>query len=278
MPELPEAEITKRKLEPLLKGKRILFVGGSLGKGGNLWKKISGVERRGKAILIWLEPKLGVEASYLLAFHMRMSGKLLMVNRNHHDKYIRRRFQLSDGKDLAFHDVRRFGVVWYGKAKKVLQDNYFKTLGEDALAISLEGLKKLLNAKSITPLIPLTLRGTKIKSFLLNQKNIAGIGNICADEILWKAKIHPERKISDLNDNEIKTLWSSLRAVLLLSIKLGGSSMRDWFHPDGDSGGYFEKRAVYGRAGKKSFFFKRLIYKNKVAGRGTYFCKVCQKK
>ncbi|MDO8522930.1 MAG: DNA-formamidopyrimidine glycosylase [bacterium] len=254
MPELPEVETTKRKLEPLIKGRRIL----------DFDRKILGLERRGKAILIWLSsasPK-----QYLLAFHQRMSGRLLVVERDFKDKYIRRRFKLSDGKDLAFHDVRKFGVVWYGPAKKVLSDQYFRTLGPDALTVSLQSIKNLLIAK----------KSGKIKSFLLDQKNLAGIGNIMADEILWKAKIHPEIKISTLSDNEIKTLWNSIRAVLQKSIKLGGSSMRDWFHPDGDSGGYFERRRAYDREGKKCFRCRSKILRKKIAGRSSYFCSKCQ--
>ncbi len=283
MPELPEVETAVNKLKPLIKGRRIL----------NFNRKILGLERKGKAILIHLS------GDYLLAFHQRMSGRLLVVNRDYKDKYIRRRFKLSNGKDLAFHDVRRFGVVWYGPAKKVLEDNYFKTLGEDALGVSLRKCKEILTPnpnplplrkgegeeKSTYPLF-LRRRGRvarsevkkgKIKSFLLDQKNLAGIGNIMADEILWKAKIHPERKISALDEKEILLLWRALRSVLKKSIRLGGSTMRDWFHPDGDSGGYFEKRAVYGREGKPCFSCRSKILRKKIAGRSSYYCAKCQK-
>ena len=286
MPELPEVETTVRKLKPLLNGKRILQFN----------KKILEVERRGKAILIWLEPALtktrvlqdlasatarargifqqknirvfakpDVETEhYLLAFHQRMSGRLLVVDRDFKDKYIRKRFKLSDGKDLAFHDVRRFGVVWYGPSKKVLSDQYFRTLGQDALTISFKNFKKIL----------FSVRG--IKSFLLNQKNIAGVGNIMADEILWYAKIHPERKMKNLGDAEIKSLYSSLKFVLNRSIKLGGSTMRDWFRPDNSKGGYFEKRFVYDREGESCFNCKDKIIRKKIAGRSSYFCLKCQ--
>src|SRR3989338_177343 len=258
MPELPEVEITTRKLTPLLKGKRILL---ARRKGGNLgWEKVFGVERRGKAILIWLA------SPYLLAFHMRMSGKLLVVERGAGDKHIRNRFKLSNGKDLVFHDVRKFGVVWYGPAGKVFKDNYFKTLGPDALAISFAELKNILGGK-----------GGKIKAFLLNQHNIAGIGNIMADVILWYAKIHPETRIQNLKDSQIKKLWASLKFILNRSIKRGGSTMRDWLHPGGEEGGYFKKRFVYGRGGGKCFRCKSKILRKKIAGRSGYYCEKCQK-
>ncbi len=246
MPELPEVEITTRKLRTLILGKRILNLGG---------RKILDIKRKGKAILIYLS------GGKILGFHQRMTGKLLVVPRGFKDKHIRRRFGLSDSKDLVLHDVRKFGVVWYGTAKKVLADNYFKTLGEDALTAGLQSIKNiLLNRKG------------KIKAFLLNQKNLAGVGNIMADEILWRAKIHPETALSDLGDDKIKILWRSLRSVLKKSIRLGGSSMRDWLHPGGEKGGYFEKRLVYDREGKKCFRCRAKILRKKIAGRSSYFC------
>ena len=164
MPELPEVETTVKKLGPLIKGRRILNLGG---------KKILKLERHGKAILIYLSD------NKILGFHQRMSGKLLIVPRNFKDRHIRRRFKLSSGKDLVFHDVRKFGVVWYGAAKKALDDPYFKTLGPDALLISINEFKELFRGHK-----------TKIKPFLLNQKNLAGIGNIMADENLCGGKIY----------------------------------------------------------------------------------------
>lgn len=282
MPELPEVEVTKRKLEPLIKGKRILNLGG---------RKILGVRRMGKAILMRLS------GNKILGFHQRMTGKLLVVPRGFGDKHIKRRFKLSSGKDLVFHDVRRFGVVWYGTAEKVFNDNYFRTLGPDTLSILLKEFRKMLKPHPQPPLLrkergrkntmSLSLRrrgrvargevGGAIKPFLLNQKNIAGVGNIMADEILWHAKLHPKREIRGLADDEIKILWSSLRAVLKKSIKLGGSTMRDWFHPDGDRGGYFEERCVYDRKGKKCFRCGFPIKRMKIGGRSSYFCPACQK-
>ncbi len=279
MPELPEVEITKRKLEPLILGKRILNLGG---------KKILKIERRGKAVLIHLS------GGKILGFHQRMSGKLLFMARDFSDKHVRKRFKLSDGHDLVFHDVRKFGVVWYGDAEKVLSDNYFKTLGPDALAISFQEFKNILAERQNLPPTPsFVRRGSKknnslppyeggragvggIKSFLLNQKNLAGIGNIMADEILWYSKINPEKEIKKLSSIEIKKLHQSIKFILNRSIKLGGSTMRDWFHPEGETGGYFKKRFIYGKEDKKCFRCGNKIIRKKIAGRSSYYCAKCQ--
>ncbi|QQG42660.1 MAG: hypothetical protein HYW15_00315 [Candidatus Giovannonibacteria bacterium] len=272
MPELPEVETTVRKLKPLIVGKRILNLSG---------KKILNIERKGKAILICLS------GGKILGFHQRMSGKLLIVPHGTRDKHIRRTFCLSGlpphlsdrcgGGDLVFHDVRKFGVVWYGDSKKVLGDPYFKTLGKDALEISLRDFRKLFKTKYITPLIPLTLRGTKIKSFLLNQKNLAGVGNIVADEVLWRAKIHPEREVRSLSGLEVRNLWKSIKFILNRSIKSGGTTMRDWLHPEGTRGAYFEKRFIYDREGEPCRRCRAGIIRKKISGRSGYFCPRCQK-
>lgn len=263
MPELPEVETTVRKLKPLIVGKRIL----SFGR-----KKILKIERKGKAILIYLS------GGKILGFHQRMSGKLLVVRHLVSDKkHIRFRFSLSGGEDLVMHDVRKFGIVWYGDSKKVLGDPYFKTLGKDALEISLRDFRKLFKTKYITPLIPLTLRGTKIKSFLLNQKNLAGVGNIVADEVLWRAKIHPEREVRSLSGLEVRNLWKSIKFILNRSIKSGGTTMRDWLHPEGTRGAYFEKRFIYDREGEPCRRCRAGIIRKKISGRSSYFCPRCQK-
>lgn len=256
MPELPEVEITTRKLRALILGKRILPAGRQV-LGG---RKIVGVERRGKAILIYLSGKR------LLAFHQRMTGKLLIVPRNYQNRHIRRRFRLSSGKDLVMHDVRKFGVIWYGASKQILKDNYFKTLGEDALMISLQNFINIFKNRS-----------GRIKPFLLKQDKIAGIGNIIADEVLWKAKIGPETKIANLTTSQVVNLYKALKFILRKSIKLGGSTMRDWLHPEGKAGGYFEKRFVYDREGKKCFRCRSRILRKKIGSRSAYFCPQCQK-
>lgn len=251
MPELPEVEITKRKLEPLLLGKRILDLGN---------KKILKLERRGKAILIHLS------GDKIFAFHQRMTGKLLVVEKKFKDKYVRFRFKLSSGKDLVFHDVRKFGVMWYGSAKKVLLDPYFMKLGSDPLEIDFEKFKERLRAH----------RGM-VKPLLLRQDVLAGVGNIVADESLWKAKIHPRKIIENLTTQELKRLYQALRYIIVKSIRLGGTTMRDWLHPDSTEGGYFAKRFIYGRKGEKCRRCGTIIVRTVVGSRGTFICGRCQK-
>ena len=252
MPELPEVEITKRKLEPLILGKRILNLEN---------RRILKVERRGKAILIYLS------GNKILAFHQRMSGKILVVGDDFSDKHVRFKYRLSSGKNLIFHDVRKFGVRWYGDGKKVLSDPYFKKLGLDPLKIDAKKFKDLLGK----------YRGG-IKAALLRQDILSGVGNIIADESLWKAKIHPQKKIENFSESDFRNLFSSLVFIIKKSIKLGGSTMRDWYHPDNTKGGYFAKRYIYGRAHAKCRRCGKMIVRTKVAGRGTFVCTKCQPK
>ncbi|MDP3785172.1 MAG: DNA-formamidopyrimidine glycosylase [bacterium] len=251
MPELPEVETTKRKLEPLLIGKRIL----------NLeQRKILKLERRGKVILIYLS------GNRILGFHQRMSGKLLVVPHDFIDKHIRFRFRLSSGKDLIFHDVRKFGVRWYGPTGKVLKDRYLSKLGPDPLKIDFKQFGKRLKAHQ-----------GMIKPLLLRQDVFAGIGNIVANEVLWKAKIHPRRKIEKSRESEIKNLYVALRFILKKSIRLGGTTMRDWLHPDRSEGRYYKKRFVYQRVGEKCKRCGGIIKRIKVGSRGTFICEKCQR-
>ncbi|OGF82710.1 DNA-formamidopyrimidine glycosylase [Candidatus Giovannonibacteria bacterium RIFCSPLOWO2_01_FULL_46_13] len=261
MPELPEVEITKRKLGPLLIGKRILPARNAAhsAAGGNLGRKILGVERLGKAILIRLS------GGKILAFHQRMSGKILVAEKDFDSKHVRFKYKLSSGKNLIFHDVRKFGVRWYGTAKKVLSDPYFLRLGLDPLEIDFKKFKELLGK----------LKGG-IKAALLRQDILAGVGNIIADESLWKAKIHPQKRIENFSEADFKNLFAALRFILEKSIKLGGSTMRDWYHPDNTKGGYFAQRLIYGRANEKCKKCGKIIIRMKAAGRGTFICTKCQ--
>jgi formamidopyrimidine-DNA glycosylase len=271
MPELPEVEITIRKLRPLIKGRQVLkFWTDLLGRARVFQaekisrdiqgRTIESLERRGKAIIIRLS------GGRILALHQGMSGRILMLSGGTADKHIHYRFSLSGGKELALRDPRKFGVLWYGKETEVLNQQFFANLGKDPLEISSGEFLKILSRHS-----------GMIKPLLLRQDVFSGIGNIMADESLWKARIHPRAKTLTLNNAQRNRLFKALRFVLKKSISIGGSTMRDWLHPDSEPGGYYEKRYVYDRQGDPCFRCKTVIQKIRIASRGTYFCPKCQK-
>lgn len=207
-----------------------------------------------------------LSGDYILAFHQRMSGKILVTDPGFTDSHVRYRYHLSSGKDLIFHDVRKFGIKWYGPEKKILRDKYFSKLGLDPLEINFMKFEKHLRMH----------RGM-VKALLLRQDVLAGVGNIIADESLWKARIHPREKIENFSKEELKRLYDAIRFILKKSIMLGGSTMRNWLHPDSTTGGYFKKRLIYQRKGKKCRRCGTIITRVKVAGRGTFICTTCQK-
>ncbi len=244
MPELPEAEITTRVLRPLLIKRRLLGFWTDLPKGVAIFKpsaisrdiknrQIQAVERRGKAIVLWLS------SGRVLAFHQKLSGKLLIVSKGTARKHIHYRFLLSASQarrarassrsqELAMHDVRKFSKIWYGRPVDVLKSQFFAKLGRDPLLLSAAEFRKILSS-----------RKGMIKPLLLRQDILAGIGNIIADESLWKAKIHPSTRIERLGERDLGRLFRAIKFVLQKSIQLGGSSMQDWLRPDGAPGGYY---------------------------------------
>ncbi|MDX1535568.1 MAG: DNA-formamidopyrimidine glycosylase [Candidatus Spechtbacterales bacterium] len=272
MPEIIEAEITKQKLTLALKGKRILQFETDWPKGLISQKKsvrrtaralksskINRIDRMGKAVVMHLEK------DKILAIHQRMSGSVIYdPNRfDFKDKHIHFKFKMDDGSEFVLLDPRKFGKVWYGSKKWFLEQSYIEGLGPDAMKISNKRFSSLFGDSSAS-----------IKSFLLKQGNIAGLGNIACDEILWKAGIHPRRKAKDLNKEEIGNLYESMYTILASVLKHGGTSMSDWYHPDGKKGRYQRYFRVYNRD-----FCRRCrisIAKEKIAGRSTYFCTECQ--
>jgi formamidopyrimidine-DNA glycosylase len=123
----------------------------------------------------------------------------------------------------------------------------------------------------------LAIKKTKIKPLLMDQKFISGIGNLYAAEILFRAKINPERKAGELLNREKESLFSSMQDILAEAIRYGGSSVDDYVRLSGKKGKYIKYHKVYGREGKPCFICKTLIKRNVLGGRGTYFCPKCQK-
>jgi formamidopyrimidine-DNA glycosylase len=274
MPELPEVETVKRSLEPLVKGKTIQGV--EILYGGIIktpypsefietltGRTITDLERRGKYLLFFLDNNT------TLVIHLRMTGRLTVCPREKsRDKHTHLIFHISPEMDLRFTDQRKFGLIYL-----VPTGNWtcIKGLNE----IGYEPLSQEFDLKTLTKL--LEGKKGKIKSFLLDQSKIAGIGNIYADEILFAAGIHPEREINTLDPKEIEALYHCIREKLEEGILYRGTSFRDYVDGRGEKGGFQEKLSVYGREGEQCTRCESPLKRIIVAGRGTVFCPNCQK-
>lgn len=288
MPELPEIETIKRGLSSRLIGAklrkvRILEPKSTKNEISKVCgRKVVGLRRFGKALI------MDFEENESLMFHMRMTGQLIFdpngenlgiaerfaaghPNENFVDtlpnKQTRIVFYFDQGK-LYFNDQRKFGFVKELEADKVLQDDFIAKLGKEPWEMSEEELfLKMQKHKNIT-----------VKAFLLDQENMAGLGNIYADETLFAAKIHPERKAGGITKEEAKRILECARKVMETAIEAGGSTLKNYLKADGTRGDYLDLFAkAYNREGKKCERCGTEIRKIRVAGRGTYFCPKCQR-
>lgn len=266
MPELPEVETIKRDLEKIIVGKKIteVLVRNALVirepslqkfKQGLSGVRINKVLRRAKVIILELSNGKS------LVIHLKMTGQLVYPGNGKSARVV---FNLSDGKSLDFNDQRLFGEL------RLLDDwrelKFIESLGPEPKDITLKQFKELLSTKK-----------TKIKPLLLDQKFISGIGNIYAAEILFRAKINPERRASELLNREKEILFSSMQYILSEAIRHGGSSVDDYVRLSGGKGNYLKYHRVYDREGKPCFICKTLIKRSALGGRGTYFCPKCQR-
>jgi len=281
MPELPEVETIKRELSPFLKGKKILKVEvfrPKLIKGlsaSAFSRKLSGdtilgIERRAKYLI------LPLKSGQALIFHLGMTGALLKSKKTppksktgrEAQKYIRIKFHLSGGTYLDFSDLRLFGKVWYLPLRKVPDLPEIKKLGVEPFskAFTLKWFYEKLAKKT-----------TKIKVLLLDQTFIAGIGNIYACEVLFKAGIHPKRPANKINQKEAKKLYKAILDILAKAIKYKGSSVDRYVDAEGEEGSAHLHHKVYDRKGKPCFRCRKPIQRISLGQRGTYFCSKCQK-
>jgi len=266
MPELPEVETIKRDLEKVILGKKIIEVcvhnpkvirepKVAAFKKGLEGATIRNILRRAKLLILELSNGKS------LAIHLKMTGQLVYPGGA---KNSRVAFHLSGGKILDFNDQRLFAEL------RLLDDwhslKFVQGLGPEPADLSLEQFKAMLRNKK-----------TKIKPLLMDQAFISGIGNIYAAEILFRAKIHPERRASELSDKEKRLLFQAINDILKAAILAGGSSVDDYVRVSGENGGYARQHKVYGRAGKPCLGCKTIIKKINQGGRGTYFCPRCQK-
>jgi formamidopyrimidine-DNA glycosylase len=269
MPELPEVETVRRSLRPVV-GRRIEAVAvfearlrRTLAKdfASHLTGRIvEGIDRRGKYLLFRLSG-----GGTLLA-HLGMSGALLLqpagTARIDHDHI---RLQLSGGLQLTFNDPRRFGLLSVGRGDAFVElDN----VGPDPLdhGFSLSDFAALARG-----------RKKPVKNLLMDQRALGGIGNIYANEILFRARIRPGRQARRLTRAELARLFDATRAVLAHAIALGGSSISDYRDASGRPGYFHLRLSVYDRAGKPCPRCRTLIRRAVHAGRSSFYCPTCQK-
>ncbi len=228
-------------------------------------KKVVAVKRRAKNILIFLEGDI------CLLVHLKMTGHFLFGSwrdtKQRAARYVHVVFGLDSGPDLAFSDVRKFGKILWGSAQEILNLPELIKLGPEPLDIYFT--PKVLMTRLAEVRAPL-------KPVLMDPTRIAGIGNIYADEILWRAKISPYLSAGNLKQPQIKSLHAAIRAILSKAIDLRGTSMRDYRDTSGEKGGYYEVVSVYGRHGKPCRRCRVLIRREVLRGRSTHFCPQCQ--
>jgi formamidopyrimidine-DNA glycosylase len=274
MPELPEVETIRSLLEPCLTGRRlerVRILDPRLTRpeppeavaAALEGQRVTSVGRRGKYLVV------GFESGRHLLVHLRMTGSFrhgapAAVPVGEHRRAVVR---LDDGSDVVYLDVRRFGT-WVVLDAPDVEPYLAERLGPEPLGrgFTTAGLVR-------------TLRGRRapVKAVLLDQRTVAGVGNIYADEALWRAGIHPLRLASSLTGPEVARLRGAVRAALLAGIRRRGATLRDYRSPNGDAGRMQEEFRAYGRTGEPCTRCGTPIEKTRVAGRGTWYCPQCQR-
>lgn len=267
MPELPEVETIRAQLVPRLEGRALLRVeilDPRLTRPHDLFEvaaelegdRVDAVERRGKYLVLRLESGLA------LLVHLRMTGGFGFEPVTHERAVI----ELDDGSRLVYRDVRRFGTWLVLEGAEL--DPYL------AAKNGPEPLGRRFTAEWL--LAKLSRRRAALKAVLLDQRVVAGLGNIYADEALWRTRLSPLRPAASLEPDEVRRLHRAIRATLRVGIERQGSTLRDYATPDGSSGAMQEEFRVYGRDGEPCRRCRTPITKARVGGRGTWFCPRCQ--
>ncbi len=286
MPELPEVQTIVNDLQQTLLNKkivqievldnRLIFLKNSPVL---LEQKIISITRRAKHLVFLL-----VNNNYLV-IHLKMTGQLIWLSngewlagghptkdlsqKNNHwpNKSTRVIFKFSDNSQLFFNDTRRFG--WIKLMPPLEWQNYQERLGIEPLdgQLTVDFLQKLIHKHP----------RSKIKTLLLNQQYLVGLGNIYVDESLFAARIRPDRLAISLNKNELKLLQKNIIAILKTAITLRGTSFSDYRDSRGQQGNFSQKLQVYGRDKQACCRCGQPLQKIKLNGRGTHFCPICQK-
>jgi formamidopyrimidine-DNA glycosylase len=304
MPELPEVETVRRQLEPELVGRRITSAEvlderltrpeppDTVARAVS-GREVTAVARRGKYLLI------GLEGGRTLAIHLRMTGNLLLrdpVEGETTDlmeieplggprlyeappepSHVRARFELDDGRTLLFSDVRRFGQAVVLDAGDQLEEFFAARLGVEPLSGELTAERLLELAAD---------RKAPLKSFLLTQSRIAGIGNIYADEALWRARLHPLSPAGSMKPEHAERLVKGIIGALQAGLEHGGASIDDYLDSRGEQGSMQDEFLVHTREGEPCLrppeehspspppVIQRIV----VTGRSTYYCPNCQER
>ena len=273
MPELPEVEIIRQYLDEQLPDRTIACADILLPRQLKYpepaafhalveGRRITGLRRRGKYLL------LDLQAGGTIVFHLRMTGSLVYdPSGRQHDAYARMVFHLADGGSLVFADVRTFGCVYGFAAGEKIAVPGLQSLGPEPLSAAFTAAYLLWAVKG---------RKQPVKSFLLDQRRIAGLGNIYVDESLFLAGLDPRRPAGSLTDAECTWLASSIRQSLQEGLSDGGTTFRNYRNGAGGYGHHQEYLRVYHRTGKPCPICGRPIEKITVGGRGTHFCPHCQ--
>jgi formamidopyrimidine-DNA glycosylase len=273
VPELPEVETIRRGLEPFVVGRRIER---AAIRDARLTRPfdpdvvahelegetITGLDRRGKYLVFCFE------TGRVLLVHLRMTGNFRVVpgegDDGTHDRAVLR---LDNGSDVIYRDIRRFGT-WLLVEPGELGPYLAERLGDEPLEDAFR-----------TAALATRLAGRRapIKAALLDQRTVAGLGNIYADEALWRARVHPLRTARELDRSEVRALHRALRESLRMGIARQGATLSNYSTPDGQRGRMQEEFKVYGRAGEPCPRCGAPIEKIRAAGRGTHYCPSCQR-
>lgn len=308
MPELPEVETIRRGLESKLEGLTLTSITVNFAKifEGNpetiIGSTINGLTRQGKLLIFHLDNR------YVLTVHLKMTGQLIwkpaqkeeyldevdnatisfsdeeedededVVVGGHPEqsyldplphKHTHVILQFNDNSTLYFNDLRKFGRMRIVQADELQDEKFLRTLGPEPLEslFTIQYLQEQLQKRPRQP----------IKSFLLDQTNIAGLGNIYADESLFRSAILPDRLTGGLNNGEVTNLYNAIQETLEIALQYGGSSSRDYVNAVGDKGTFLAVANVYHRQGLEcNRCNSGIIGRKKIGGRSSHYCPICQ--
>ena len=268
MPELPEVETVRSQLAPRLEGRAFAHVDILHPRLTRPFdprevaaelegERVAVVERRGKYLVVRFESGLALLA------HLRMTGSFGFARTTHERAVV----ELDDGARLVYRDVRRFGT-WLVLREDELEPYLAARLGR-------EPLDRAFTPRELGP--RLAGRRAPVKAVLLDQRVVAGLGNIYADEALWHARVHPLRSAGGLSPDELRALVRGVRRAIRTGILRQGATLRDYAAPNGARGSMQDEFRVYGREGEPCPRCRETIEKTRAGGRGTHFCPSCQR-